>query len=71
MHSLAQKRFLAKKDGKNEVVLTMEEAEAILAQISELDQTIAKFMDYVPEEIVAEAINCPECKKHPYECECE
>ena len=52
MHSLAQKRFLAKKDGKDEVVLTMEEAEATLAQISAMDLQVCKYMEYVPEDVL-------------------
>ena len=71
MYSLAQKRFMAKKEGKDEVVLTMEEAEATLAQISELDELVAKYMEYVPDEIVAADIACKDCGNHPYECECK
>lgn len=53
-YSLAQKRFFAKRDGKDEVVLTMEEAEAILAGIAAQDRLIAKYMDYVPENVLKE-----------------
>ena len=71
MHSLAQKRFFAKRDGKDEVVLTMEEAEATLAKISELDILVAKYMEFVPDEITDVDIACKGCGKHPYECECD
>lgn len=54
MYSLAQKRMMAKRDGKAEVVLTMEEAEATLATIAAQDQLIAKYMDYVPEDVLKE-----------------
>ena len=63
--------MMAKQAGKNEVVLTMEEAEAVLAKISELDQILAEWMDYVPEAIVARSVNCKDCGKHPYECDCD
>lgn len=52
MYSLAQKRFMAKKAGKDEVVLTMEEVEATLAKITALDQQIVKYMEYVPEDVL-------------------
>lgn len=71
MYSLAQKRMMAKRDGKDEVVLTMDEAEATLANLSELDKVITEWMEYVPDEIVDKFINCQDCNKHPYECECE
>ena len=45
---------MAKRDGKAEVVLTMEEAEATLATIAAQDQLIAKYMDYVPEDVLKE-----------------
>lgn len=52
MYSLAQKRFFAKRDGKDEVVLTMEEAEATLSTIAEQDRLICKYMEYVPEDVL-------------------
>lgn len=52
MYSLAQKRFMAKKDGKDEVVLTMEEVDAALAKNREMDDLLVKYMQYVPEEIL-------------------
>lgn len=58
MYSLAQKRFFAKRDGKDEVVLTMEEAEATLESIRQMDLLIAKYMDYVPEDILKEDDEC-------------
>lgn len=54
MNSLAQKRFFAKRDGKDEVVLTMEEAEATLESIRQMDLLIAKYMDYVPDDVLKE-----------------
>jgi len=54
MYSLAQKRFFAKRDGKDEVVLTMEEAEATLESMRQMDLLIAKYMDYVPEDVLKE-----------------
>jgi hypothetical protein len=71
MYSLAQKRMMAKQAGENEVVLTMEEAEAVLAHIKEQDQILTDWMDYVPDELVAKSINCKDCGLHPYECECD
>ena len=53
MYSLAHKRFFAKRDNKDEVVLTMEEAEATLATLAEQDRLIAKYMEYVPEDVLA------------------
>ena len=70
MYSLAQKRFMAKRDGKDEVVLTMEEVESILAQLSNLDGLVAKYMDYVPEKVLNADMNCSECGLHPYVCKC-
>ena len=52
MYSLAQKRFMAKKDGKDEVVLTMKEVEATLAKISELDKLVSKYAEYVPADVL-------------------
>lgn len=52
MYSLAQKRMMAKVAGKDEVVLTMEEAEATLASISELDQLVVKYMEHVPADVL-------------------
>ncbi len=52
MYSLGQKRFMAIKAGEDEVVLTMEEVENTLAQIRSLDETVAKYMEYVPEEVL-------------------
>ena len=63
--------MMAKVAGKDEVVLTMEEVDATIAQINELDQTIAKFMDYVPDDILEKYFNCKTCNKFPYECECD
>ena len=52
MYSLAQKRYLAISAGKDEVVLTMEEVENTLEEIRSLDETVAKYMEYVPEEVL-------------------
>ena len=52
MNSLAQKRFFAKRDGKDEVVLTMEEAEAVLEQIAELDRKLGEYSEYLPESVI-------------------
>lgn len=52
MYSLAQKRMLAKQAGETEVVLTMEEAEATLANITELDRKLAEYSEYLPEEVI-------------------
>jgi len=42
-YSLKQKVFMAKRDGKKEVVLTMEEAELALQAMKALDQCISNF----------------------------
>ena len=52
MYSLAQKRYLAIQAGKDEVVLTMEEVENTLEEIRQLDETVGKYMEYVPEEVL-------------------
>ena len=52
MFSLKQKHFLAKREGKSDVVLTMDEAEAVLSQIREQDLLIAKYMEYVPDDVL-------------------
>ena len=52
MYSLAQKRYLAKKAGETEVVLTMEEVENEMAKTRELDEQILKYMAYVPVEVL-------------------
>lgn len=52
MYSLAQKRMMAKQAGETEVVLTMEEAEAVLASQHEADLLVCKYMKYVPEKIL-------------------
>ena len=45
MYSLAQKRYFAKKEGKDEVVLTMREAENTLEALRRADIEIAQYMD--------------------------
>ena len=52
MHSLLQKVFFAKRDGDNEVVLTLEEAEWELEKQRNLDRLISMYMDYVPKSVV-------------------
>ena len=52
MYSLAQKRYLAKKAGETEVVLTMEEVDAELAKDREMDDLIVKYMQYVPKDVL-------------------
>jgi len=52
MYSLAQRRMMAKKEGKDAVVLTFYEADAQLAKIRELDEQIVKYMQYVPEDVL-------------------
>lgn len=52
MYSLAQKRMMAKAAGKDEVVLTMEEAESTLSRIEELDLLTVKYMEYVPADVL-------------------
>ena len=51
MNSLQQKKFLAKKAGDTEVVLTMEEVDAILSQIKDLDQKLAECMEHLPSHV--------------------
>jgi len=53
-YSLSQKRFMAKKAGEDTVTLTMEEVDRTLEQIKELDLLLAKYMDYIPDEMLAE-----------------
>ena len=52
MYSLLQKVFFAKRDGNDEVVLTLEEAEWELEKQRNLDRLISMYMDYVPESVV-------------------
>lgn len=52
MYSLSQRRMMAKLAGKDEVVLTMEEAEATLETIRQMDLKLVEYMEYVPEEIL-------------------
>lgn len=52
MFSLKQKLFMAKREGKQEVVLTLEETEMQLQKESDLDQLLAKYMQYVPLHIL-------------------
>ncbi len=52
MHSLSQKRFFAIRDGEDEIVLTMEEADAILAFMREQDLRLCKYMEYVPDDVL-------------------
>lgn len=53
-HSLAQKVFMAKRDGKKEVVLTMEEAELALQAKQALDVRIARAMELMSPEALDE-----------------
>lgn len=53
MYSLRQKQFLARKEGKNEVILTMEEADRILLQIKDLDRKLAECMPFLPADVYA------------------
>lgn len=67
------RRFLA-PETQNEAggcTVTMLEAENMLAELSGLDVLIAEIMEFAPEDVIDEVTNCPECEKHPYECECE
>ncbi len=52
MYSLAQKRMMAKVAGKDEVVLTMEEVEATLEKIRQMDLKLVEYMEYVPEDVL-------------------
>ena len=45
---------MAKKAGEDTVTLTMEEVDRTLEQIKELDLLLAKYMDYIPDEMLAE-----------------
>ena len=53
-YSLKQKVFMAKRDGKKEVVLTMEEAELALQANKALGQRIARAMELMPPEALDE-----------------
>lgn len=51
MYSLRQKQFLARKEGKTEVILTMEETDKILSQIKDLDRKLAECMPFLPAHV--------------------
>lgn len=51
MMSLGQLRMIAKKAGKTEVVLSMDEADATLAKIADLDKKLAACMDHLPASV--------------------
>jgi hypothetical protein len=52
MYSLAQKRYMAIRDGEDEVTLTAEEVKNLHAEKRELVGLIRKYMGYSPFEIV-------------------
>ncbi len=52
MSSLNQKVFIAKRKGEDEVVLTLAEAQATLDKIRDMDLRLAKYMEYVPEDVL-------------------
>jgi hypothetical protein len=55
--SLKQKIYFAKRDGKKEVVLTMEEAELVLQAMGALDRRIARAMELMSPDALDEFSN--------------
>lgn len=52
MYSLKQKVFRAFNKGEEEVVLTLEEANAILAEFKQLDNKLTEYSEYLPVEVI-------------------
>ena len=52
MYSLKQKVFMAVNKDEEEVVLTLEEANAILAEFKQLDNKLTEYMEYVPADVL-------------------
>ena len=52
MYSLSQKVFMAVNKGEEEVVLTLEEANAVLAEFKQLDAKLTEYSAYLPPEVI-------------------